>query len=1008
MVYEGDVGLDSLLAKDGMEFVQACYRLILNREADEGGLLHHLDLLAKGRSKLTMLIQFAESDECKSKGLHHSALVNAARQRKPSTLRMFKGLLKSGSRSPVPVAKADKVTSSPSVAMIAGTAPTPSASSNPYQIVPVTAGKWAMQVRVARSGGGQRFHSFWFDLTTSLQWTSGVVGIIRAELEMACNLKKIYPALRFSMQANHGFAEIDESQLQWLLQAENVAEAYMEFFGRKGGDAHKVQVEIPDTDAFFHPYGESDLIFSMGWKDSQKERLFSTLKEQLPNVALGYLIYDIIMLRPETEHFYAKNDRDQFEKYLKWISYNCDFLLFGGENTKRDVEAWQRKRKWPTLPGRAIRFGSDIVEAAGRADDVTALSEIGITGTFMLAVGTAEPRKNYNTLYRAYLLAQDISPIPLPQLVICGQNGHRIHNLNDQMARDPRVKDRILRRTPSDDQLSALYRNCLFTLLPSFYEGWSLTLPESFAYGKLCLCADTPPLRETGTDLAEFIDPIDIMAWARAIIDYAQNHGKLAAREQRIATQWQMTTWSDAAGLAYHNLVELYDEHLSGSHARKPPVIWMDLTLSYLNWNSSLTGVTRVELMYAKTLREIAPSTRFFASDNGLFFEIDPSYLTWMDEGKDLSNSYDNFNTFWNQHEREGRGFRSPLRNVSDPRQSPAYLESFPAGSIVFFSGIDFGFYDTSGKPQLTYTHLVNGLRPKEGNTLLAHFMHDFTPSDWPQIHKSETVDGYEPFCDFVSNNFDYLAYGGFTAQRDGEALQKRRGWKMPKGDAVMLGFDITPNMSANLQHDLSYLDGIGINSDFVLAVGTLEPRKNHETLYRAYLLMQQREMLNKPLQMVFVGKPGWNNDDFLTTLASDNRVKGKIITVNPSDEGLDILYRHSRFTLLPSFYEGWSLPLPESLSYGKFCLASDTPPLRERGGDFVEFIHPLDAAAWAERIAFYANHPDKLISWEERIKYEWQPVSWEEATEMLKDKLYAAYDSLFSGSAKATSDVAA
>lgn len=986
MVDAGEVALDGLLAKDGMEFVQACYRLILNRDADEGGLRHHLDLLAKGMAKLTMVVELGGSAECKAKGLDATALMMAARRRKRTVLAALKGFFKGNSNAPAAAAgEAVK------------TAPVPEF---PYQIVAVPVDEWNAQVSAARPEGGQRFHNFWFDLTTSLQWTSGVVGIIRAELEMACNLKKIYPNLRFSMQANHGFAEIDEAQLQWLLGAENVAEAYMEFFGRKGGEARKVRVDVPDTDDFFHPYGSDDLIFSMGWKDSQKEHLFSVLKERMPGIALGYLIYDIIMLRPETEHFYAKSDQTQFEKYLKWISYNCDFLLFGGENTKRDVEAWQRKRKWPTLPGRAIRFGSDIVEAVGRADDTTVLAEIGITGPFMLAVGTAEPRKNYNTLYRAYLLAQDLSETPLPQLVICGQNGHRVQNLTDQMARDPRVKEHILRRTPNDGQLSALYRNCLFTLLPSFYEGWSLTLPESFAYGKLCLCADTPPLRETGSDLAEFIDPIDVMAWARAMIDYASNREKLAAREQRIAMQWHMTTWADAAGLAYRNLVELYEERSSGvhaqSHGRKPPVIWMDLTLSYLNWNSSLTGVTRVELMYAKTLRQIAPSTRFFASDNGHFFEIDPSYLTWMDDGEDLSQAYNNFNAFWLHHEREGLSFRSPLRNVTDPRQSPAYLGSLPAGSIAFFSGIDFGFYDKKGKPQLTYTHLVEDLRPSEGNVLLAHFMHDFTPSDWPQIHKSETVDGYEPFCDFVSNHFDYLVYGGFTAQRDGEALQKRRGWKMPKGDAVMLGFDITPNISSDPQDDRAYLKELGITSDFVLAVGTLEPRKNHETLYRAYLLMLQRQMLGKPLQMIFVGKPGWNNDDFLTTLASDERVKGKIITVNPSDGGLDILYRHSLFTLLPSFYEGWSLPLPESLSYGKFCLVSDTPPLRERGGDFVEFIHPLDAARWAERIAFYANHPNQLIPLEARIKTEWHPVSWEEATEILKDKLYSAYDSQF------------
>jgi len=984
MVDTGDVALDRILAKDGMEFVRSCYQEILNREADEGGLRHHLDLLAKGRPKLSLITDILGSAEAVSKGACHPALAAAALRRARSPIDKLKDFFKSGSSRD---------------ASVAVDVPSRVAAPLPYKVVQVPFAEWAEQQKDA-SLGNTYVQDIWFDLTTSIQWTLGVVGIIRAELEIACNLKKIYPSLRFSMQVNQGFAEIEEAELNWLLSADNVAEAYMRFFGRAGGSAQRIEVKVPECSEFFHPYGASDLIFSMGWKDSPKEELFSTLKGIMPGVFLGYLIYDIIMLRPETEHFYAKNDQANFEKYLKWISYNCDFLLFGGENTKQDVEAWQHKRRWPTLPGRAIRFGSDIVEMAGRADDETCLDQLGVTTPFILSVGTAEPRKNYSTLYRAYLLAQELSPTPLPQLVICGQNGHRVDNLNDQMARDPRVIGRILRRVPSDEQLSALYRNCLFTLLPSFYEGWSLTLPESFAYGKFCICADNPPLRETGGDFAEYVDPIDVMAWAKAILEYVGNIEKLKLREKRISADWHMTTWADSAQLVYDRLLELSEERFSGQAPglaeRKRPTIWMDLSLSYLHWNSSLTGVTRVELMYAKTLREIAPSTRFFAWDDGNFFEIESSYLTWMDDSDDLSQAYNDFNEFWKHHEKQGISFRNPLRNVVAPQTHPAYLSSFPPGSIAFFAGIDFGFYDVDGEPQLMYTHEVERLLPPEGKVLLTHFMHDFTPSDWPQIHKSETVEGYEPFCDFVSNHFHYLTYGGLTAQRDGEALQKRRGWKVPMGDPVTLGFDIGPDSPADPKKDSAYLEGLGISSDFVIAVGTLEPRKNHETLYRAYLLMLQRKLLDKPLQMLFVGKPGWNNEDFLTTLASDERVKGKIIMINPSDEGLDILYRHSLLTLLPSFYEGWSLPLPESLAYHKFCLVSDTPPLRERGGEFVEFIHPLDAARWAERIAFYANRPERLVPLEDRIKKDWGPISWEESTEMLKLKLYEAYDNLF------------
>jgi len=987
-----DVGnntLNYILVQDGAKFIQVCYRELLGREADSAGLQHHLDILARGRSKLNMVVDLANSPESQSKGFHDSPVAIAARRRWQSRWR----LPKIGKRKSSLATRAEAIGSATSEAVV---------HARPYRVELVPVNDWSKTILEGEPFGQRGINNFWFDLTTSLQWTSGVVGIIRAELEMARNLKKICPALRFSMQVNHGLAEIESSALDWLLDAENVAEAYMDYFGRSGGRAHSVNVNIPDTDDFFHPYAENDLIFSMGWKDSKKEQLFSIVKSLIPSLSLAYTIYDIIMLRPETKHFYGAKDQLDFEKYLKWISYNCDFLLFGGENTKRDVQEWQGSRGWPSPPGRAIRWGSDIVQTETEIGDDEHLENLGIQRPFMMAVGTVEPRKNYDTLYRAYVLAQGQLQTPLPQLVICGQNGHRVGNLSDVLARDPRVKDRVLRRTPTDQQLSALYRNCLFTLLPSFYEGWSLTLPESFSYGKFCLCADTPPLREIGGQMADYVDPVDVTAWAKKIVEYSSGDDSLKRQEDKIAAEWHMITWVDSAEMAFNLLLDLREDRRNSDaqfvRSEPDPTIWMDLSLSYLNWNHSLTGVTRVELMYAKMLRSLEPTARFFAYDQGSFFEIEPSYLSWMDDGADLSEAYDRFHAFWHGHEQSGTSFRSPFRTVDRPQDHPAYIEYFPTNSVIFCAGIDFGSYDDKGEPVLLYTDKIKRLIAPGAKVLLSHFMHDFTPSDWPHIHKAETVEGYEPFCDYVSNHFDYLVYGGETAFKDGVELQHRRGWRSPPGDPAMLGFDINSNVSREEGRDAKVLVKIGIKSDFLLAVGTLEPRKNHETLYRAFLLMQKRGLLERPVQMVFVGKRGWNNDDFLANLEADDRIKGKIITVNPNDEDLDVLYRNCLFTLLPSFYEGWSLPLPESLAYGKFCLVSDTPPLRERGADFVEYINPLDCSRWAERIAVYVNAPEKLIPWQERIKRQWKPCNWREATQMLIDLLYKAYGNEFVG----------
>jgi glycosyltransferase involved in cell wall biosynthesis len=176
------------------------------------------------------------------------------------------------------------------------------------------------------------------------------------------------------------------------------------------------------------------------------------------------------------------------------------------------------------------------------------------------------------------------------------------------------------------------------------------------------------------------------------------------------------------------------------------------------------------------------------------------------------------------------------------------------------------------------------------------------------------------------------------------------------------------------------------------MTVGTFEPRKNHEMLYKAFLRILDEKMVKEPLQMVFVGKPGWKTDDFRQILAGDTRVKGKILIINPSDTELHALYRQCRFTLLASFYEGWSLTLPESLSYGKFCLVSDVDPLRETGRDLVEYIHPLDTYRWADRIAHYANNPAEVLVWEEKIREGWHPTSWSQSTARLIEILHDAH----------------
>ncbi len=93
---------------------------------------------------------------------------------------------------------------------------------------------------------------------------------------------------------------------------------------------------------------------------------------------------------------------------------------------------------------------------------------------------------------------------------------------------------------------------------------------------------------------------------------------------------------------------------------------------------------------------------------------------------------------------------------------------------------------------------------------------------------------------------------------------------------------------------------------------------------------------------LVFAGRVGWMIADLLDALRNSRHLDGKIRIVSDADDmTLASLYRGARFTIFPSLYEGWGLPVTESLGYGKVCIASSSTSIPEAGGDFCLYHDP-------------------------------------------------------------------
>ena len=160
----------------------------------------------------------------------------------------------------------------------------------------------------------------------------------------------------------------------------------------------------------------------------------------------------------------------------------------------------------------------------------------------------------------------------------------------------------------------------------------------------------------------------------------------------------------------------------------------------------------------------------------------------------------------------------------------------------------------------------------------------------------------------------------------------------------------------------------------YVLFVSTLEARKNHALLFRVWRRLLSEMPREQVPTLVFAGRVGWLVADLMQQLENAEWLGGKIRLVrDPSDEELLALYRGCRFTLYPSLYEGWGLPVSESLALGRPCIASNRTSLPEAGGALARYFDPDDLDDACATIRAVIEDPEGLEAWRERVAREFR-----------------------------------
>lgn len=219
------------------------------------------------------------------------------------------------------------------------------------------------------------------------------------------------------------------------------------------------------------------------------------------------------------------------------------------------------------------------------------------------------------------------------------------------------------------------------------------------------------------------------------------------------------------------------------------------------------------------------------------------------------------------------------------------------------------------------------------------------------------------------------------SSRADYEEHCRREGATAPPGEATGLPCGLGPDALPPDAGDAPW------PRPYALFVGTVEARKNHLLALRAWQRLVDAG--HEVPDLVCVGRLGWNANTFLREYVETGGLGGRVSVLSGgvSDADLARFYAHCLFTVYPSRYEGWGLPVSESLAFGKVPIVTRTSSLPEAGGDLAVYVPPDDADALADAIVAFGLDDRARAERETLIRTRPLPaITWERVARILDE----------------------
>ncbi len=305
-----------------------------------------------------------------------------------------------------------------------------------------------------------------------------------------------------------------------------------------------------------------------------------------------------------------------------------------------------------------------------------------------------------------------------------------------------------------------------------------------------------------------------------------------------------------------------------------------------------------------------------------------------------------------------GDGMAQPF---PPPQGSGAALEfsQFTAGDMFF--DLDAAW----GDPLDRYSLLP---KLKRQGVIIICMHYDAVPVLFPNFSHPNTVFRYTGHFAAHLDYADYFICISDTVKKDLERLSLQITGRRVNAFTLPLGADFQNGNLKDMEVRTEPEPGVAplLTRRFLLVVGTLEPRKNHALVLEAFDRLDPA----LGLSLVLVGKKGWNIEDLADTIRNRKDFNHKVFWLeNADDPALALLYQKAFACLNLAHYEGYGLPVIESMNHDCVTVCSKGGALEEVAAGCGLILEENTASCLARVITGLVENQDLYLEYKARAQ---------------------------------------